>query len=114
MILPQNTLPLSLASVAPDKKKCIFVSYTFTMTLSFEELKDEMKRVLLGHGFAPEKAEICAHIFAENSRDGVHSHGINRFPLFVQYIQEGLVSVENEPVEVGRSGLIEHWDGQLA
>jgi 3-dehydro-L-gulonate 2-dehydrogenase len=84
------------------------------MTLSFEELKNELKRVLLGHGFTPEKAECCARIFAENSRDGVHSHGINRFPVFIQYIQEGLVNPQSEPVEVGRSGLIEHWDGQLA
>lgn len=84
------------------------------MTLLFEDLKNELKRVLLSHGFAPEKAKRCARIFAENSRDGVHSHGINRFPVFVQYIKEGLVNPQSEPVEVGRSGLIEHWDGQLA
>ena len=84
------------------------------MTLSFEELKNEMKRILLSHSFAPEKAGHCARIFAENSRDGVHSHGINRFPVFVQYIQEGLVNPQSEPVQVGQSGLIEHWDGQLA
>lgn len=84
------------------------------MKLSFEQIKNEMKRVLLGLGFAPEKAGHCARIFAENSRDGVHSHGINRFPVFVQYVREGLVSPRSEPVEVGRSGLIEHWDGQLA
>ena len=62
------------------------------MRIPFEKLKSEFKRVLLSLDFTGEKAEICAQIFAENSRDGVYTHGLNRFPGFVQYVKDGLVN----------------------
>ena len=34
-------------------------------------------------GFAGDRAETCARLFAETTRDGVYTHGINRFPRFV-------------------------------
>ena len=40
------------------------------MTISFNELKKELKRILLKLSFAEKKAEMCADIFASNSRDG--------------------------------------------
>ena len=42
------------------------------MKISFEELKSEFKRVLLKVGFEEDRAEMCARIFADNSRDGVY------------------------------------------
>lgn len=83
------------------------------MSVSYLALKSEFRRILLGLGFEERKAELCASIFAANTRDGVYSHGINRFPLFVEYIKEGLIDVHAEPQAVGRSGAIEVWDGQL-
>ncbi|MGH2645861.1 MAG: Ldh family oxidoreductase, partial [Chitinophagaceae bacterium] len=51
------------------------------LRISFEELKQEFKRILLGLSFSENKAECCAGIFANNSLDGVYSHGLNRFPV---------------------------------
>ena len=83
------------------------------MLIPFEKLRSEFERVLLSLNFSKEKAVRCATIFAENSRDGVHSHGLNRFPTFVQYIRDGLIVSESEPTKAGGFGAIEQWDGQL-
>ncbi|AKD02941.1 3-dehydro-L-gulonate 2-dehydrogenase [Pontibacter korlensis] len=84
------------------------------MKISFEELKAQFRKVLLNVGFADNKAELCARIFAENSRDGVYSHGLNRFPVFVDLVKEGLVKADAEPEKVGHNGVVEQWDGNLA
>ena len=83
------------------------------MTVSYDNLKNEFKRILLKLAFSEERAEICARIFAENSRDGVYSHGINRFPVFVNYVNQGLIDIAAEPKLLEQNGSIEKWDGQL-
>lgn len=83
------------------------------MHIPFEKLKAEFKRILLSLAFSEEKAEQCATIFAENSRDGVHSHGLNRFPTFVQYIKDGLIVIDAKPIQEGGFGAIEQWNGNL-
>jgi len=84
------------------------------MRLPFHQLKAEFKRVLIKLKFTDDKAEACAQIFAENSRDGVYTHGLNRFPSFVEYVQEGLIIPQAEPTLVDQMGAIERWDGNLA
>ena len=81
------------------------------MKIPFVDLKNEFKRVLLNLSFTEEKAELCAGIFAGNSRDGVYSHGLNRFPYFVSTVKEGLVDIHAEPEFIERNALIEIWDG---
>lgn len=83
------------------------------MLLPFETLKAEFKRVLLSLKFTEEKAEQCAVIFTENSRDGVYTHGLNRFPTFVQYVKDGLIKPMAEPVKESGFGAIEQWNGNL-
>ena len=84
------------------------------MTVSYDNLKSEFKRILLKLSFSEERAEICAKIFSDNSRDGVYSHGINRFPVFVNYVKQGFIDVAAEPKLLEQNGPIEKWDGQLA
>ena len=83
------------------------------MTVPFETLKAEFKRVLISLNFTESKAEQCAQMFAGNSRDGVYTHGLNRFPTFVQYIKDGLVVADAEPTRTGGFGSFEQWDGHL-
>lgn len=83
------------------------------MRVPFQKLKTEFKRVLLMLGFTDGKAEIIASVFAENSRDGVYTHGLNRFPVFVNYIKNGLIAIDADPVKVTGFGAIEQWDGKL-
>jgi 3-dehydro-L-gulonate 2-dehydrogenase len=84
------------------------------MLISYQQLKAEFKRVLLTLNFSNAKADACAGIFADNSRDGVATHGLNRFPVFVQYVKEGLINPSAEPSLINAFGAIEQWDGNLA
>jgi 3-dehydro-L-gulonate 2-dehydrogenase len=78
----------------------------------FGELLDTLQRILLKLGFEREPAQLCARLFAETSRDGVYSHGLNRFPRFVRAIHSGIVDVHATPELVTSSGALERWDGR--
>lgn len=78
----------------------------------FDELHRALTAVLLREGFSRDRAELSAQLFAETSRDGVHSHGIARFPRFVRNIRSGIVMPETVPEKIGGDGALERWDGQ--
>jgi 3-dehydro-L-gulonate 2-dehydrogenase len=84
------------------------------MRVSFTELSSTLESILVRLQFSPQKAAQCANVFAANSRDGVHSHGLNRFPVFVKYVREGYVDKDAEPEHTGSTGIMEHWDGHRA
>ena len=84
------------------------------MLVPYNVLEKELKRVLVKSGMKEEKAQLCAEIFAGNSRDGVYSHGLNRFSQFIKSIGEGSINVNAEPEVVSEKGSIENWDGHLA
>jgi len=86
-------------------------TFNLKMTVPFDKLKSEFKRVLLALNFTEQKAEICATTFAENSRDGVYTHGLNRFPTFIEYIKNGWVDPDAEPTKDGAFGSLEQWNG---
>jgi 3-dehydro-L-gulonate 2-dehydrogenase len=83
------------------------------MRISFQELRDEFKRILLSLHFSVEKAEAIATVFAKNSRDGVYTHGLNRFPVFVDFIKQGLIKPDAEPALENTFGSLEQWNGNL-
>jgi 3-dehydro-L-gulonate 2-dehydrogenase len=82
------------------------------MRIPYEELFDVLLRVLLKQGFEEQRAHLCAQLFADASRDGVYSHGLNRFPQFVRMIQSGVIVVDAEPQLVASFGSLERWDGR--
>ena len=60
---------------------------------------EEMKKVFLeklkAHKATDEAiAEECAAIMVENSINGVYSHGVNRFPRMISYIDKGYIKPE--------------------
>ena len=69
--------------------------------------------VLIKYGFEKEKALQCAQIFTANTLDGVYTHGINRFPRFVEYIKNGWIKINAIPSLINAVGGIEQWDGNL-
>jgi 3-dehydro-L-gulonate 2-dehydrogenase len=82
------------------------------MRIPYAELSDGLLRVLLKLGFEQERGSLCARLFAEASRDGVYSHGLNRFPQFVRMIKDGVVTVAAEPELAAGFGSLERWDGK--
>jgi 3-dehydro-L-gulonate 2-dehydrogenase len=79
----------------------------------FDAVVGELGRVLRVLGFDGPRARRCATLFAEAHRDGVTSHGLNRFPRFVRQVRAGIVDVAAEPVCVAAFGAWEQWDGRL-
>lgn len=84
------------------------------MLVFYEELQREFERILLNHNFSAVKAALCSNIFAQNSLDGVYSHGLNRFPVFLEHVKNGLVKPEAEPETISEHGALAHWDGHVA
>ncbi len=78
----------------------------------YADLVAEFSRVLETLGFAPERARDTARIFADNTCDGVPSHGLNRFPGFVRDIATGRVDPSAEAECVASLGTLEQWDGR--
>lgn len=79
----------------------------------FQTLYDEFYRVLSSVGFTDERAKLCARLFAENQRDGVYSHGLNRFPGFVKGLQSKQIDFRASPVKTESFGALERWDGKM-
>lgn len=86
---------------------------TDTLYIPFDEMKTVFRSILLLHDFSDEKAEACAEIFATNSLDGVYSHGVNRFALFVQMVKDGHVLANTEPFLRHAAPTLEQWGGAL-
>ena len=82
------------------------------MKVSYEDLHSVMRDVLVREAMEPDRADQCARLFADASRDGVASHGVNRFTRFVSMIRNGMVDVHARPVCVSARGGMERWDGK--
>ena len=82
------------------------------LRIPFEHLHGVMAGALRKTGMAERRADECARLFAEASRDGVASHGLNRFPRFLRTIARGVVDVNASPVRLSAAGALERWDGR--
>jgi len=74
---------------------------------------DTFLTILNSLGFTPERAATCAGIFADNSLEGIYTHGVNRFPRFVSYIKQGYIKIDQQPVKKSGFGSVEQWNGNL-
>lgn len=84
----------------------------FTM-IAWPQMQERFAGILLKLGFTQERAVACATIFTANSVDGIYTHGVNRFPRFVQYIKDGYVLPHAIPTLKNKFGGLEQWDGNL-
>lgn len=82
------------------------------MRIPYAELCRVLQSILVATGFESDRAELCARLFADASRDGVHSHGLNRFPRFIETIKNGIVDIHATPELIGSHGAMEQWDGR--
>ncbi len=82
-------------------------------TIPTNEMQERFTLILLKYGFTKERAFQCAEIFTNSSIDGIYTHGVNRFPRFIQYIKEGYVKPEALPSLENKFGGIEQWNGNL-
>ncbi len=83
-----------------------------TLRVPFAEVASTLTAIFVRLGFEPHRAEHCARLFAETTRDGVYSHGLERFPRFLQMIRNGSVDVNATPSRTLQLGAIERWNGR--
>jgi 3-dehydro-L-gulonate 2-dehydrogenase len=81
------------------------------LRVPFEDLFAALRRAMLDLGLSEERAAHCARLFAETTRDGVYTHGLNRFPRFAETVRNGSIDVNTEPTKTAGLGAIERWDG---
>lgn len=80
--------------------------------IPYNDLVVELADILTKLGFSPDRSQRAALLFADASRDGVYSHGVNRFPRFVRSVRNGVVNPQARPLRISQFGAIERWDGQ--
>lgn len=85
-----------------------------TIRVPYPDMQSQFERILLKHGLSAEKASKCAGIFSDNSLEGIYSHGVYRFPRFVDYIKKGYIDVNAKPELIHAAGVLEQWKGNLA
>lgn len=83
------------------------------LRIPYQKLINTLRDILLEYEFSNERAELCATLFSRASLDGVASHGLNRFPVFINYIREGYINVHAKPQQIESFGSFERWDGNL-
>ena len=82
------------------------------LRIAYQDAYDVLLQKLLAVGLDPERAELSAGLFVDASRDGVPSHGLNRFPGFIESVRKGIVDIQARPRQVASLGALERWDGQ--
>ncbi|PNV62360.1 3-dehydro-L-gulonate 2-dehydrogenase [Clostridium sp. chh4-2] len=82
------------------------------MRVSYDTMYAEFVRVLEKRGFTPKQSALSAKLYADASRDGVYTHGLNRFPKFINSIDKGCVDIHAVPVLKESFGFFERYDGQ--
>src|SRR5271156_4111204 len=81
------------------------------LRVPYDDLFDAMKGAMRRFGMADDRATLCARLFAETTRDGVYTHGLNRFPRLVETIRNGSIDTSAIPTKTAGIGAIERWDG---
>lgn len=81
------------------------------MRVKYEDMYNEFVRVLTKKGFTKERAELSAKLYADASRDGVYTHGLNRFPKFIKSVEQGCIDIQANPSVKESFGFFERYDG---
>ncbi|MDF1567308.1 MAG: 3-dehydro-L-gulonate 2-dehydrogenase [Spirochaetaceae bacterium] len=79
--------------------------------IAYNEIVEVLSSILENRGFTSSRARMSAELFTDANRDGVYSHGLDRFGRFLRYLSAGLVIPDAEPERVWSGGALERWDG---
>lgn len=82
-----------------------------TVNISKKEMESTLFKIFIKHHFTDKKAKLLSEVFTENSLSGVTSHGINRVPLFIDYLNKKLINKDSEAEKKETLGSLERWEG---
>ncbi len=81
------------------------------LRVPFSDLETILHQATLRLGLEGDRATLCARLFAETTRDGVYTHGLNRFPRFQSMVANGSVDPLAAPTRAASFGALERWNG---
>lgn len=81
------------------------------LRVPYADLYAALLKAMQQLGLQGDRAALCARLFAETTRDGVYTHGLNRFPRFAAMVRNGSIDVAATPERTAAFGGIERWDG---
>jgi 3-dehydro-L-gulonate 2-dehydrogenase len=81
------------------------------LRVPFNDLYEALNQAMQYLGLTKDRAALSALLFAETTRDGVYTHGLNRFPRFAEMVRNGCVDIHAEPTRTTAFAAIERWDG---
>ena len=77
------------------------------LRVAYADLDHALHRAMLHLGLQGDRAALCARLFAETTRDGVYTHGLDRFPRFAAMVANGSIDLAAEPTRVAGAGALE-------
>jgi len=88
------------------------------LRVPYTDLYSALLRATEHLGLSGERAQLCARLFAETTRDGVYTHGLSRFPRFAEMVANGCIDVRADATPAVASTpntafAIERWNGNL-
>ena len=83
------------------------------INITVDELYSILNSILLINGFKKPDAANCADIFTENTLVGVASHGVNRFPSFIELVKSKHVDPTAKPEKVNSFNALEQWNANF-
>lgn len=78
--------------------------------VTVDQLQNEYERILLKRGMEKASATKLAAGFVEMANEGTYSHGINRFPVFIEQVDQGQIKLNATPECVNKFAALEQWD----
>lgn len=78
--------------------------------VTVDQLQNEYERILLKRGMEKASATKLAAGFVEMANEGTYSHGINRFPVFIEQVDQGQIKLDATPECVNKFAALEQWD----
>jgi 3-dehydro-L-gulonate 2-dehydrogenase len=83
------------------------------LRVPYDDLLAALHKATLQLGIEGERGALCGRLFAETTRDGVYTHGLNRFPRFATMIHNGSLDPAATPERIAGTAVLERWDGHL-
>jgi 3-dehydro-L-gulonate 2-dehydrogenase len=81
--------------------------------IPFSQMHATIRSAFTRAGMPEDKADTCARIHTESSRDGVASHGLNRVERFVEYLGNGFVDPHATTSSELKLGAMEIYNGNM-
>ncbi len=84
------------------------------LQIPFTEMQHVLFTLFRKYAFPKDQAQLLAKVHSESTLDGVNSHGINRVPLFIEYVEKGVIKIGAAAQKTAAFGSMERWDGNYA